>query len=304
MLTSGDIQFEPSDIKIRRLTNSIAIQTAADSDLHDEIYQGVSAEVQARIEYDPDDWWAVKDVAELYARHYNEVKSKRAERALLAPLRMTMEEFLDRQQDMNSELVARLTSEIINFDAGTVQAIIAGIDVTGPHLWLVHNESVRCLDRVGFVAIGAGEWHSKSQFMFAEYSRFTSITTAMRLIYSAKKRAEVAPGVGEATDMFYIGPHLGSFTWFHPEVQGKLDEIYRKLKIEELVAAETANMEVEQYAEELAEAAAKAAALKEQEATTTDASGGAPSDQKRLRDGVEAVEPEAASTNEESESSD
>lgn len=303
MLTAGDIQFEPGDVKIRRLTNSITIQTAADSDLHDEIYQSVVVDVRDRIDLFPDEWWSVKEIAEMYAKYYSDVHSKRAERALLAPLRLTIEDFLDRQQTMDSELVARLTSEIINYDAGAVQAIVAGIDQTGPHLWLVKNDKVRCLDRVGFVAIGAGEWHAKSQFMFAEYGRFTSVTTAMRLIYSAKKRAEVAPGVGEATDMFYIGPGLGSFTWFQNDVMQKLDEVYKKLRAEEDLAALTANMEVDKYAEELAKAAAEAAALKEQEATTTIDGGESSSDQKRVRDGVETVEPETAETREETEPS-
>jgi hypothetical protein len=292
MLTAGDIQFEPGDIKIRRLTTSIAILTAGDSDLHAEILQSVFSEVRA---IDLDDSWEIKEIAEMYAKYYGEVRSKRAERAYLSPLRLTMDEFLDRQQSMDSDTVARLTTEIINFDAGCAQAIVAGIDSTGPHLWVVDNESVSCHDRVGFAAIGAGEWHAKSQFMFAGYGRFISVPRAMRITYGAKKRAEVAPGVGNATDMFYIGPDLGSFTWFRSNITNKLEEIYQRLRTQEEEAAETANMEMHEYAEELekhAQAAAEAAALAEQEASSANDLGGSPSDQKQLQAGSDEKQSE------------
>jgi hypothetical protein len=48
------------------------------------------------------------------------------------------------------------------------------------------------------------------------------------LTYAAKKRAEVAPGVGEVTDMFVIGPLLGFSTDVGTDVLEKVDAVYRK----------------------------------------------------------------------------
>jgi hypothetical protein len=44
----------------------------------------------------------------------------------------------------------------------------------------------------------------------------------------SKKRAEVAPGVGKATDMVSVGPGLGSLIKIHEHVIHKLEDEYRR----------------------------------------------------------------------------
>ena len=48
------------------------------------------------------------------------------------------------------------------------------------------------------------------------------------LVYSSKKRAEVARGVGKGTDMFMIGPDLGSYKPIGKDVIDKLEKIYKE----------------------------------------------------------------------------
>jgi hypothetical protein len=64
MLTAGDIQFEPPDVKITPLTTSIVVMTAGDSALHAEILHAVRARIREHLEYSSDDWINVQDVAE------------------------------------------------------------------------------------------------------------------------------------------------------------------------------------------------------------------------------------------------
>ncbi len=119
---------------------------------------------------------------------------------------------MSRQQEMAPELVRQLATELINFVPPRVATIFAGIDAFGAHIYSAQNGDVTCQDGVGFAAIGAGYWHADSQFMFAGHTRTRPMPETLLLSYSAKKRAEVAPGVGEGTDMFFIGPALGSYT--------------------------------------------------------------------------------------------
>jgi hypothetical protein len=107
MITAGDVQFEPPDIKIAGLTSSLAVMTAGDSALHAEILQNVRTEIKERILYDPDEWLNIKDVADMYTRYYNETRTKRAERAILAPLGLDTDSFIRRQQEMSSDFVSR-----------------------------------------------------------------------------------------------------------------------------------------------------------------------------------------------------
>ena len=99
-----------------------------------------------------------------------------------------------------------------------IETIIAGIDsATGsvvPHVISIYKSQsgdgvVNC-DSVGFAAVGIGARHAESQFMLAGHSRYSPMPETLLLTYLAKKRSEVAPGVGEGTDMFTIGAGLGS----------------------------------------------------------------------------------------------
>jgi hypothetical protein len=86
MLTVGDIQYEPPLPKIRLLTPSIAILPAGDFALYPEIYQGVRRVVYRRIAADPEDWWDIGEVANLYSSNYGAIRSRQAEAAILTPL--------------------------------------------------------------------------------------------------------------------------------------------------------------------------------------------------------------------------
>jgi hypothetical protein len=77
MLTSGDVQFEPSaGTKIYSLSNSMFVMTAGDAALQAEITGLVMREIVARIRTDPKDWWLVSEAAYVYVRHYNQIRNK------------------------------------------------------------------------------------------------------------------------------------------------------------------------------------------------------------------------------------
>jgi hypothetical protein len=219
------------------------------------------------------------------------VRTKKAERAFLAPLGLTMDTFLASQSGMSPDVVTKLTTEIINFSPGDIEAIVAGIDETGAHLWVVKNEDTTCFDRAGFAAIGAGEWHAKSAFMFNRYTRYRALPQALLLTYAAKKRAEVAPGVGVYSDMFSLGPSLGMFYWVPDGILARLEDIYQRIRQEEQRIIQQANLEAIQYVEEMS----RAATAKEQTALPEDGGGDTPPDQTQLPSGSEEEESEDGS---------
>jgi hypothetical protein len=251
MLTSGDVQFEPRQTKIEPLTNSIAIMVAGDSAMQAEIIHNVRAVVWQRVAADPKDWWNLRDVAELYQRFYNHARAKRSENAVLAPLGLDTKEFLRRQREMEPQLVRELTSELLNYRAPSASAIVTGIDPSGPHLYISSNGQLNCQDSVGFASIGAGHWHANSQLMFAGHTRSTSFPETLLSVYSAKKRAEVAPGVGNATDMFAVAS-IGSYLAIGDHVLERLEQIYQDTQRRQQDAQREARESVQQYVEEIA----------------------------------------------------
>lgn len=276
MLTAGDIQFEPQQPKIIVLTRSIVVMVAGDSSMQSEIIQKVQADVSKRIEVEPQNWWNVRDVADLYSRYCGEARLRRAEHQILEPVGLTQDTFISRQKEMDSGFVRQLATELINFDPPKIAAICCGVDLTGAHIYLADNTNVTCEDLVGFAAIGAGAGHANSQLMFAGHTRYRPMPETLLLVYSAKKRAEVAPGVGKATDMFAMGPALGSYAFLEEAVKEELEKIYKTEQRKEQRSRIKSKESVTRYVEEIT----RAATHKEQAAKPANGGGDTPTDKK------------------------
>lgn len=108
--------------------------------------------------------------------------------------------------------------------------------------------------------------------MFAAHTKWKSFADTLVTTYAAKKRSEVAPGVGTATDMFYIGPNLGSYSGVGSHVLARLQSIYREEQKKQKAARQKSLEQTNDYIEELT----RAATAKEQSETPKD-SGNPPS---------------------------
>jgi 20S proteasome alpha/beta subunit len=252
MLTSGDIEFEPLQSKIQAITNSVAAMIAGDMALQTEILINVMADVQSRIASDVDHWWRVKDVADLYFHHYEEARNLRTAQLLLHPLGLDHSTYRNAPPD----LVARIATDLVNFAMPQIEAVFIGVDEQGPHIYSVKNNGVLCQDWVGFAAIGVGSQHSNSQLMFAGHVKSKGMPETLLSVYAAKKRAEVAPGVGEGTDMCLIGPTKGTYMDIGEHVLSEMQECYDTILQEAQSARERMNGRINQYVEDLGKATA------------------------------------------------
>jgi 20S proteasome alpha/beta subunit len=284
MLTAGDVQFEPQQPKIRPITSSIVVMIAGHSPMQEEILQTVARDVATKIDSEPTKWLDVADVAEFYRVRCNDARNKRSENSLLAPLGLNLSTFITQQAFMNTELISKLATELINFRPPDVEAIIAGVDGTGPHIYVARNSDITCQDGVGFAAIGAGYWHANSQLMFAGHTRNRPLPESLLLVYKAKRRAEVAPGVGrDGTDMFFI-PSVGKYDTIGDHVLKELDNIYRDVQREENTVTKQSIERVNEYVEALP--ATTTTVEEQQTAVPKDGGGDAPSDEEVIRDGT------------------
>lgn len=257
MLTAGNIQFEPPQPKVAQATSSIAFLLAGDSTTQTVLCNRTQTIIDNAIRQSPDEWINVCDVAEAYGRFYASFKHEQATQALLAPFGLSGQNFIDNQQAMSPQLVQMLATEMLNFQLPPVQTLVVGVDSSGAHIYLVDNGHVSCHDSVGFAAIGSGTAHAQSQFMFSRFTPSSTFTRTLTLIYAAKKRAEVAPGVGVDTDLFLVGPQLGSFLTIDPNHLGHLSNIYHQLRAQEQQAVKTAEESVHSYVEEITNASTR-----------------------------------------------
>lgn len=215
LLTAGDIEFEPSQQKIYQFTPAIVALVAGDAHAQISICDATRARFALQAA------GSVEEVANAYADELSKYRRKHAEYKYLKPLGLDIDNFL------SSSMASSLAFDMTNFKL-EIETIITGSDNTGYHIFIVHEPgTVRCADSIGFAAIGMGQRHAESTFMFQRYSRQWLFQRALLLTYAAKKRAEVAPGIGVTTDFFYIG--FGGFQPIHTTIVDEIDATYKQL---------------------------------------------------------------------------
>jgi 20S proteasome alpha/beta subunit len=233
MITSGDIEFEPDAVKINLLTTSIAVMFSGDSSLHAEVIQDVIIEVNQCVKDEPNIWLNVRDVANLYIKHWNEARFRRAEHDVLAPLGLTRKSYLDKIVNFPPAIIDRVMKAMSDARVPGVEVIVAGIDQRfgkpAPSIYHVADGYAMCADQSAFAAIGSGARHAESQMMLAKYSSRTGNGEALLLAYSAKRGAEIAPGVGNDTDILVIGPGMGQCFELPADAKEKIESEYQTI---------------------------------------------------------------------------
>jgi len=283
MLTSGDIEFEPdldsitkpelpaaaaltfnSNTKIYAITNSFAVMTAGDSGLQSEIVQDMLIQANNIIQKNPHQI-AITEAVGMYLGAYEKAKNRRAHQMIFAKYNLDMSTFLEKSSQMSPHLVAEINQQIQRFDSyfseiHGVETIITGIDnsfgddAPSAHIFSITKvagaDSVTCCDAVGFATVGSGGRHAATQFMLAGHSPFASSPETLLLTYLAKKRSEVAPGVGKGTDMFVIGRTVNTFAMLQniPDFDmKKIESIYDSVDADQKIAFQTGLAETKNY---------------------------------------------------------
>lgn len=248
MLSTAEIAYEPDSRKIWTFTSAISALWSGDASIQAEVLGLVQRDINGVLAQDePADWFNVKEVVDLYIAHRNAVKRQRAVAEFLSPLGLDLPAFLAAQATMAPGVVDRLTNALVNHELPFTSCIVAGQDHAGSHLWVVEDGVARCENASGFAVIGAGARHANSQMMIGGHSAQKTPSETLVLVHLAKKRAEVSPSVGAATDILLVGPNLGQHGFLPDEHLAQLDLDYAKLQRSENRALAKAVMEFDKY---------------------------------------------------------
>jgi 20S proteasome alpha/beta subunit len=128
-------------------------------------------------------------------------------------------------QSMPNAIVSFLDEEASAYDFN-VSLLIAGIDEEGAHLFDVTNPGGAFQDHepIGFHAIGSGGFQAIQAMISFGHTGKKILAETLFHVYAAKRRAEVAPGVGKDTDMMVIS--ASGIRWLtHDELQ-QLETIF------------------------------------------------------------------------------
>lgn len=240
----GETQYEPPQTKAIPMHETILMMFAGDPAVSDEIWWSVQAEITLSS--------TIKDIAELFAKHYQLLRTRYAERDFLAPVGLSLETLLTQERD--SSVVEMLVRQMQTAPYPDADALVFGIDESrgGPTglIYTIIDGAVHSQNTAGFAVIGSGAGQADSEFLLAKYTRNASLAKAILLTYSAKKRAELVPSVGKATDLYIIGPGLTTGRIHHDEVSSMnsfLDEVFHKTNSKRERTLSEAETEVSDY---------------------------------------------------------
>src|SRR3972149_168422 len=141
----------------------------------------------------------VVDVAtDMLRDSYREVRLMHVSRDELESRGLTLQTYYQRQQSLFQPLVQILDNALRKYDLG-VQFLVAGKSGASCHVYSVTNpgDSV-CHDSLGYAVIGSGAPHAMYHLIESGYKKSMSKDDVVKVIKAAKKRSEVAPGVGKA----------------------------------------------------------------------------------------------------------
>lgn len=167
----------------------------------------------------------VEKVAVIVQEAYKEKWVGDIEDALLQRFGLDRKTFVNKQKELEPELVKNINNAIGNYNMD-VEIIIAGVDNTSPHIYKISNPGIsQSYDSVGYCCIGSGAQHATFSLIESEYNPCFPEAKSVHSILQAKKRAQYDPGVGQLTDIVLINDEYVKIE----EAKIKLlDDTYRK----------------------------------------------------------------------------
>lgn len=216
------IEFDHADAKIDLISPTCVALSAGDALRADEVLgagTGLAGQLSEPF---------VSQFADHIRQKFVEARRKAANELILEPRGLSFEGFYERGgiQRLPGELAMLLDSRIQMMQIN-VSIILAGLDRTGPHIYSIEDPgTATSYDRLGYFAIGSGERHAMLTLVAHNQHRDIGLNQTVFNVYCAKRAAEVAPGVGLATEMRVI-THDGVKSLSSEELEA-LSPLYEK----------------------------------------------------------------------------
>ena len=221
MVTMGGLQeFEHEVPKVNEIGDCVVALVAGDALKGNYLVRAVRATVTAA--------GNVRGVADSAADRYAELRHELVDASVFGPRGITLSEFYrGLQPTMLAQLVGGLDQQVAALDPG-LELLIAGVDDEGGHLFQIGNPggrgSVVDFAPIGFGAIGSGALHAIQAMIVFGHAPARGLNDTIFRVFAAKRRAEVAPGVGHDTDLLVITDD--GVTKLPPEALAILQSIY------------------------------------------------------------------------------
>jgi 20S proteasome alpha/beta subunit len=201
MMTSGlSIEFEhQSSRKIIEVSPRCFALTAGDALAHTELFTTVQARI-GRLA-DP----SVEESVETIKECYQTIRQKRIVEQILLPRGFrNLAEFYQAQRHLTETIVYGIQGAIDKYNYG-LHILVGGLSGHRAHIYGITDPGTsQCWDSINFHAIGSGAPHAIISLIARSCHQNLPAREVLMMVLDAKRTAEKAPGVGEATDLCII----------------------------------------------------------------------------------------------------
>ncbi len=218
MVSTADmtLAFEQPRTKAVKLSEKAIVLTAGTVHEPDLI-------VQARREARGKD--TILETAEALKDVFQQIREKHIVDEVLRPWTgiKSFAEWHTKQKSLHDMTVMNVSEAISHYELG-LSLLLAGVDSEGHLIRIGDPGTYRSFDSLSYCCIGMGERHADTVFAWYRYSKEFCLTEALYIAFEAKKRAEMAGGVGQSTDILIID--AGGIKEVSQETIIKLEGVY------------------------------------------------------------------------------
>ncbi len=217
----GFMEFEHGVSKIGKLSNKSVALVAGDTLVGSQIVDASRNKIALSSEL------TILEIAKIVADTYAEKRDEIIESQVFRPRGITRDEFYnDYQNKLLQNIAYQLDQLVANWNVG-VEIIVAGVDDFGAHLYTIVNPGTYTdVYQIGYNAVGSGAIHAMQSLIGFAHSPYQELNRTIFCTFAAKKRGEVAPGVGKETDLFVISKD--GITELSQNQITELEELYNK----------------------------------------------------------------------------
>jgi hypothetical protein len=204
----------------------------------DQVGREVLARIRATLTGDKRD---VKEIAEVVRQYYDAASSEHRERRLWKMFGVGYPGFREMVvQAQNSPMLSAIAMDLV---APVTKFPVLVIGAAGGEMCLlqVTHDGLGSFDARGTLGIGSGGDCATISLMHRKYSKSLSLPEAIYCVYEAKRTAEIAQGVGTATDIVIV--RIGKPAhWMTADGISKLERIFEAKRPRLLESSEAAEI--------------------------------------------------------------
>lgn len=138
----------------------------------------------------------VGEIAALVSSVYGQYRHMQAAQLCLSPRGLTLERYYELHPVLNPGIVGSIDEALMTHNIG-VECIVVGRTKDTYSIHAVHHPGMSsCVDAIGYTAVGSGAPYILLSLLGDKYHKSLPSDKVHKMVQCAKKKSEVAPGVG------------------------------------------------------------------------------------------------------------